>query len=892
MFAKGDRVRSSRFGLGEVVADCGQTAIVRFGHGVEECLAAELERVTSVDEALARREWPAPAAVVSRALGEAVRSVNDAWGVFARSKIALLPHQLWVCRQVNRDRPARWLVADDVGLGKTIEAGLILMPLLARGEVKRLLVLCPASLVEQWQYRMRTMFDIRLAVYTTGVDTPKADFWNITPQVVASLHTLRADTEGRHARMLEAEPWDMVVVDEAHHLNADAERGPTLGYRLIDRLQEAGRVRGMVFFTGTPHRGKSFGFLSLMRLLRPDLFNPRRPIEKQLHNLSRAMIRNNKQSVTDLAGNRLFHEPVVRSETYTYSTEEARFYEMLTSFILTGKAYARGLSEFEERTVMLVLIAMQKLASSSVAAIRRALRGRLGRIVEGRKRLARLERDLERLREDEVEGGEQEDGRAELEAEIAEQAAQVVLMTDEEPRLRELVEAADAVGRETKVEKIIGLLANGGPFAGRSVLLFTEYKATQSLLLSELHRRFGPGCTTFINGDERADDVSDGSGPPRSVTVRRERAAELFNSGKARFLVSTEAGGEGIDLQASCHSLIHVDLPWNPMRLHQRVGRLNRYGQTRRVEVFTVRNPDTVESRIWDKLNTKIEQIMVTLREVMSEPEDLLQLVLGMATPGLFGEVFAGAAGVKPEAVGSWFDAKTSQFGGRDALATVRDLVGHCARFDFREAAPQIPRLDLPDLEPFFRLMLARNGRQVRSDGVGISFKTPDGWANFPGARRDYSGMVFDRNGADPQTILGVGHRLVDRALDQACDEAELATVLPADLLPAPLYVFRIRDRVTGIGGSVRALVIAVEAGSGRLSLLRDWELIKRLNPVCQGRDLRRASHQATLDVAAIRSDVDAATRWLTDRLPLIDHPFRLAELELCCLLLPVTDEV
>ena len=817
--------------------------------------------------------------------------MNDAWGVFARSRIALLPHQLWVCRQVNRDRPARWLVADDVGLGKTIEAGLILMPLIARGEVKRLLVLCPASLVEQWQFRMRTMFDIRLAVYTTQTDTPKADFWNITPMVVASLHTLRADSDGRHDRLLGAEPWDMVVVDEAHHLNADEERGPTLGYKLIDRLQEAGRIRAMVFFTGTPHRGKNFGFLSLMRLLRPDLFNPRQPIEDQLPHLCRAMIRNNKQSVTDLAGNRLFQEPIVRAETYSYSPDEAKFYETLTNFILTGKMYARCLSETEGRAVMLVLIAMQKLASSSVAAIRRALRGRLERIVAGRKRLTQLEHDLSRLREQELEG-EAQDGVADLEAEIAEQAAQVVLMADEEPRLRELVAAADAVGPETKIAKIIGLLSDAGPFAGRPVLLFTEYKATQSLLLTELHRRFGAGCTTFINGDERVDDVSDGTTSPRTLTVRRDRAAELFNTGQVRFLVSTEAGGEGIDLQANCHSLIHVDLPWNPMRLHQRVGRLNRYGQMSRVEVFTVRNPDTVESRIWDKLNAKIEQIMRALQEVMSEPEDLLQLVLGMASPGMFREVFAESSGVRPEALGSWFDAKTSQFGGRDALAAVRDLVGHCARFDFRETAPQIPRLDLPDLEPFFRLMLVRNGRQVRSEPGDLSFKTPDAWLDFPGARREYTGMVFDREGSDPQKILGVGHRLVDRAIDQACDESELVASLPKDLLPVPLYVFRISDRVTGYGGSVRGLVVAVEVTLPEWKLLRDWELIQRLNTVVLGRDLRRGYRRRPADVMAVRSEIDAVTRWLMDKLPQIDHPFRVPEIALCAALSPAMVEV
>ena len=884
MLAKGDRVRSARFGLGDVVTDCGTTVIIRFPHGLEECLGSDLQRVDSLDEALQREEWPAPITVISRALGEAIRSVNDAWGVFARSKIALLPHQLWVCREVNRDRPARWLVADDVGLGKTIEAGLILMPLIARGDVKRLLVLCPASLVEQWQYRMRTMFDIRLTVYSAQADTPKADFWNSTPQVVASLQTVRAEGEGRHVRMLEAEPWDIILVDEAHHINADEDRGPTLGYKLIDKLQTAGRIRAMVFFTGTPHRGKNFGFLSLMHLLRPDLFNPRQPIEEQLPNLKYAMIRNNKQMVTDLSGKRLFQEPLVCAETYAYSLEETSFYEMLTNFIITGKAYARGLSDFDGRTVMLVLITMQKLASSSVAAIRRALHGRLNRIAGGRNHLAKLERELERLREREAEDDGDDDSVADLESQIAEQSAQIVLMLDEEPRLRELVAAADAVGPETKITKIINLLEEPGPFAGRSVLLFTEYKATQSLVLTELHRRFGSNCTTFINGDERADDVSDGTVPPHSLTVRRERAAELFNSGKVRFLVSTEAGGEGIDLQSHCHSLIHIDLPWNPMRLHQRVGRLNRYGQQHRVEVFSVRNPDTAESRIWDKLKNKIEQIMLSLQSVMTQPEDLQQLILGMASPGLFRQVFAGALGEKPESVGNWFDSKTAQFGGRDAIATVHDLVGNCARFDFQKSSSQMPRLDLPDLEPFFKIMLALNGRQLRTDGDGLSFKMPDTWVDFPGARRDYSGLQFDRNGSDPQKILGVGHRVFDNAIRQACTESELVTILPAELLSTPLFVFRVSDRVTGQTGNMRSLIVGVQVVEGERRFLRDWELIQKLNGFTRGRELRRPTPAKNVDVTCLRFEADSAFSWLSERLPELDHPFKVPEIGLCCI--------
>lgn len=885
-FNRGDRVRHPKFGIGEVRFDDRETVGVRFEHGLEECPAAQLQRLDSFAAALARPDLDPPAEVIARALGDAVRSVNDAWGVFSRSRIALLPHQLWVCRQVNRDRPARWLVADDVGLGKTIEAGLILMPLLSSGEVRRLLVLCPASLVGQWQYRLRTMFDIRLTAYSPDADTPKADFWNTQNQVVASLQTLRADKDGRHGRhkrLQEAEPWDMVVVDEAHHLNADADAGPTLGYTLVEKLSKAGRIRSMVFFSGTPHRGKDYGFLALLKLLRDDLFDTRRPLGEQLGHLPRVMIRNNKQQVTDLAGDRLFQEPLVRPETYAYSAAETAFYQMLSEFILTGKAYAGTLGQGEGRAVMLVLIAMQKLASSSVAAIRRAVRGRLERTTGGREALREIQDQLAKLR------GEMDADDDEVNA-LEEQAVavstQLRLMDDELPRLRELLLAADAVTDETKINKILELV--DGPFAGRSVLFFTEYKATQSLLLSRLLQRFGPDSATFINGDERADEVDDGTGP-RSASEPRERAAERFTGGQVRFLVSTEAGGEGIDLQANCFSLIHVDLPWNPMRLHQRVGRLNRYGQTRRVEVFTLRNPDTVEARIWDLLNAKIERITTALRQVMADPEDVLQLVLGMASSTIFNDLFGSAGNVRPESLRDFFDERTRTFGGEDALQAARRLGMNAAKFDFQQASALVPRIDLPALKPFFRLMLHLNQRKVKDDETGLSFLTPDRWQAEPGVAREYAGMLFDRSAGTRDSTLGVGHKLVDQAVAQARGLTASVGAVLADLLPNPLAVFRVTDRVTGGGGVVRAVTAAVDVTANGFVLVRDWELVVRLNAIITDRDPRRFRLQATTDPAETAVRAEEARVWLTAHLTDLDPPFQVPEVTLTCLLLPGT---
>lgn len=895
-FSPGDEVQSARFGVGRVELDKGQTVIVRFGHGIEECVRADLLRQWTPFQALSATMWHAPLDVIVRAQAEAIQSVNNAWGVFSRSRIALLPHQLWVCRRVLERWPARWLVADDVGLGKTIEAGLILWPLLARGGVRRLLVLCPASLVDQWQYRLREMFDIRLSIYATEVDTPRADFWNTHQQVVASLHTLRLDHGDRHRRLLESDPWDLLIVDEAHHLNADEQTGATLGYKLVEELGKQGKIASMVFFTGTPHRGKDFGFWSLLNLLRSDLFDPRKPAAQQLPHLREVMIRNNKQNVTDLQGHRLFHPLQVTMESYQYSEAEARFYEMLTEFIVTGKAYASGLSAQNQRMVVLILIAMQKLASSSVAAIRRALKNRLKRIVEARQRLEELGRKREEAKKRlvaEYEGLEQESDFDELNKKEEDELSQLLvqLMADEEPRLQELIAAADAVNEETKVRKIMDLLEER--FPEQPVLLFSEYKATQSLVMSELIRRYGDSCVTFINGDNLAEDVIDASGRRRAFRETRQQAAERFNLGQVRFLVSTEAGGEGIDLQERCHALFHVDLPWNPMRLHQRAGRLNRYGQTHQVQVVGLRNPDTVEALIWEKLDQKLDTIMRAFGHAMEDPEDLKQLVIGMTSPSLFRELFAEAPSRPRESLATWFDQKTAQFGGRDVVETVREMVGHCASFDFAEVSPQIPRVDLKELAPFLKAALTLNGRILREEEGKLAFRTPDTWAKQIGVKSSYDGLVLDRHYRGPdanQRIIGVGHPIINQALRWAERRDARVAAFPKSVLRHPLLVFRIEDSVTASGGIMAHVTVGVEIAEDDLGMhiLRDWELLLRLNAVAGGQGVRRPRSSSPPDcIDKLRATLEEGQKFVEKNLTGLELPYHVPRVSAVAVLWP-----
>lgn len=822
-FEKGRKVRLPSFGIGEVQADLGATVIVRFGDDIRECDKSDIESAAGLAESLIAGQLHPPLEVVLRAQAECICSINNAWGIFARSRIALLPHQLWVCRKVLETWPARWLVADDVGLGKTIEAGLILSALMSRQRLRRLLVLCPASLVDQWQYRLRTMFDIRTTTYASSQDTDRSDYWNSQSLVVASLHTLKMDQNNRIERLVQSEPWDLVIVDEAHHLNADEQSGPTQGFRLIQKLQEANRIRSMVFFTGTPHRGKPYGFFSLLSLLRPDAFGPKLPVEVQLKALPGVMIRNNKQNVTDLKGTRIFQPPVVESRTYGYSPKEAAFYDMLTEFILSGKAYASKLGGRDGRAVMLVLIAMQKLASSSVAAILRALKRRIAKTMQPAELLADESSVLEEMRD--AEGNEEYDRIGGLEEQLAQLS--LLLIAGEQQWLKRLIDAAEEIAEETKIAEMVRG-AQELPDS-EAILFFTEYKATQSLLMSALIKVFGRETVTFINGDGEARDVVLGDSTT-TLRTARTKAAEDFNAGRKRFLVSTEAAGEGIDLQQNCHRLVHMDLPWNPMRLHQRVGRLNRYGQTKQVHVTSFRNPSTVEARIWDKLNEKIEHINDALRQVMPDPEDMYELVLGMTQPRVLKDVFSNAVSVPSDTFDEWFDKETASFGSADVVDAVRDLVGNAARFDFQEVSARIPKVELNDLAIFFSGMLIHLHRQPRSTDAGLAFKTPDDWLKDPAILAEYDALSFDRAtpGVDADRLLGVGHRLMDRALSDALSIESVVCALSN--IQSPVFVCRVFDRVTTGQGLQQSIVCGIEICEDGIRWISDWELLRQLN--------------------------------------------------------------
>lgn len=832
ILSQGCKVIHKTLGAGTVVTDMGDTVVVRFDEKVEICEKDSLETIPDVYEILASGSGFDSYKGLIHAQALIIRSINDKWGVFGRSLIDLLPHQLWVCRQARSKSPCRLLVADDVGLGKTIEAGIILSSFLGSGKVKRILILTPSSLVSQWQYRMKSMFDVRLSLYTPDQDTPKSAYWECHDEVVASFHTLRMDNNNRMERLLSAEPWDLVIVDEAHHFNKGDKAGATLTYNLLYKMEEQQRIKSMIFFTGTPHKGKDFSFLALMQLLSPN-FSPAEPLKEQLHLLKDYMIRNNKYNVTDLHGNKLFKEPLVIPSTYHFSEAEQNFYDTLTKFIVQGFAYAKDQSHTTGNVMMLILIGMQKLASSSVAAIRNALKNRLEKLNQVHRDMRAIKsviEELQNVRED----MENADRLSELEEELLTKGDYISLLQNEIPALRQLIQLADEVEYETKIQTILSLIEEEYP--DKQILFFTEYKATQRLLMEKLMANYGKDSATFINGDEYLDAVRLPDGTTRRIALKRELAAERFNEGAHRFLIATEAAGEGIDLQKNCHVLFHVDLPWNPMRLQQRVGRLNRYGQTKQVIVRNFRNPDTVESRIWEKLNTKLASIDQTFGAVMEEKEDMFQLVLGMASPTLFDDLFGEAIthAKDPESLSKWFDVKTAQFGGKDVYKTVAEIIGNSAKFNYQQVSSLLPKVDLKDLLPFIQNSLSyHHKRLVMNDDGELSFLTPEAWKTEFGVKDKYNGFVLNRAPKGKQQVLGIGTKVLDKAL---CDALSMnAPIISADL-ESPYLLIAVRDLLTDHSGEKQNVIYGCKLYDlpepVSCEVVADWKMLQLLNGV------------------------------------------------------------
>lgn len=532
-----------------------------------------------------------------RSLAYALESWNENTGSLSRFDIDPLPHQIHLVHHILASGNLNWLIADDVGLGKTIEVGLLLSALRQRKKLGRVLLVTPAGLTKQWQDELHYKFGMDdFMIYGENFRVDEPHHWKMYDRVIGSMDRLK--DEAHLGRLLSAPPWDMVVFDEAHRLSR-RQYGMKLESSERFRLAAALRSRSenIVLLSATPHQGKQDKFQALLEILRPEWKREIRQLDLNPEILQHMVIRNHKADVTDSDGNFIFKSKITKAIKVDVGQEAREFDRSLQEYLRRGYSAGSALGR-AGIAIGFVMTIYRKLAASSAAAIHTALS----------KRLARL-REETRIASEEARGvlPESIDERFVGETEELVESSAKEFFDGEEALLAELVDrAASLKARDEKLqaflEKLIPIVIGSG--LGEKLLVFTEYRTTQDHLAAALRRAFGEDSVALIHGS--------------MGHAERRAAIERFED-TGLFLISTEAGGEGINLQRRCHIMVNYDLPWNPMRLVQRIGRLYRYGQERNVVVFNINAPQTVDEQIIELMYERIGQVVHDMAQVGEE---------------------------------------------------------------------------------------------------------------------------------------------------------------------------------------------------------------------------------------------------------------------------------
>jgi ERCC4-related helicase len=486
----------------------------------------------------------------------------------------------------------RALIADDVGLGKTIEAGLILKELTARNRADRVLFVVPAHLQKKWIRDMDRFFDISLTPgdrqWVEGERRrlgEEANIWNQDrQQMVASMAFLRQE-EFRDE--LDNAFWDVVVVDEAHKA---AKRGesPSKTSKMVERV--ADNSDSLLLLSATPHDGKGDAFRSLVEYIDPFLVVEDQELSKEA--VDRVMMRRGKQTIYDDNGERIFPNREVGTIPVERTHEERQFYQAVTEYV--KHVYNRS-EQLNEPAVGFAMALMQKRLVSSIGAIKATLSRRLANLVDQQSTATSLSEEATAYLEGEdLDEEDKQNAEEELAGlTITESDAQ---LEEEIETLRDLVSLAEGIPVDSKAQKVrryIQQLLEENP--NEKVLLFTEYRDTLDYILDLVKDEPWADEILTIHGDVDKED--------------RAKIEDEFNHGQSRLLFATDAASEGIDLQHSCHIMVNYELPWNPNRLEQRIGRLHRYGQDKEVKVWNFTFEDTREGEIFEMLQDKVENI-------------------------------------------------------------------------------------------------------------------------------------------------------------------------------------------------------------------------------------------------------------------------------------------
>jgi superfamily II DNA or RNA helicase len=628
-----------------------------------------------------------------------------------------LPHQVEAVYKYLLPQPKiRFLIADDTGAGKTIMTGLLIKELIMRGVVERVLIVTPGGLTKQWQEdEMQVKFNLPFTLVNRSLFTADPNVFQTSSHIVTSIDFLcREDVINVAANS----HWDLIVFDECHKLSAyDYGRRvyKAKRYEAAERL--AAQCEHILLLTATPHRGRTDTFRKLLQLLDEDIFATEDLATERIREIShdginKFFIRRLKEDMKDWNGQPLYKKRTTQTVAYQLTPEEMELYNAVTTYLTRKKEEA---SQSRNIHVALALAVMQRRLASSIAAIRNTLFRRwsaLQGIVDELNRNPGLWSQRQRIEMPDAENIEEFDDLDDSEREALEgiladprkfrmftTAKSMQELQEEAREVKGLFDFADDLFKrnqeEQKYRQLQDLLKSKGVIDhGEKLVIFTEHKDTLLYLEDRLKVSGGFGVAT-IHGGKNVDE--------------RRQAQWDFASDRAQILVCTDAAGEGINLQF-CRLLINWDIPWNPNRLEQRMGRIHRYGQKQDVMVFNMVAGNTKEGQVLQRLLQKLDIIRQSIGD--DRVYDVIQDVLeDVSLEAIMEAVFEGKENAYTRAIDELNEEKV-----RQKITEQRERMAH-GGVNYIEARLLKEHSDEKRLQPIYvRLFFEKAMKELGGD--------------------------------------------------------------------------------------------------------------------------------------------------------------------------------
>ncbi len=773
------------------------------------------------------------------------------------SRVDPLPHQLEAVYDYLLKLPrVRFLLADDAGAGKTIMAGLLIRELELRGLAERILIVCPANLLFQWQRELKEKFDEKFLVLKGGDirDQFGVNQWLEQKRVITSL-----DLAKRHEILpgLRQVHWDLVIVDEAHRMSAADETHKSLRYKLGELLRETSDH--MLLLTATPHKGDPLNFSLFLQLLDADAYADVRSIREAMDRRRAPFyLRRTKEAMvyfperrTDgtWVAEKIFTKRIPHTVEFQIDGPEFDLYRDITRFVKqqSTKAASQG-DDPRARAVGFLMSLYQRRLASSTYAMRHSLENRAKRLEEGLKRA----QDLARLAPPDLPDPDELEEMEESERERLEETLEAITLAGNAQQVHEEIQELKALagqaqtvedaGAEAKLSKLKELLQQEGFFdhPEKRLLIFTEFKDTLDYLVERLKSwGFRVGC---IHGGMKPG--------ARDERGTRLHAEQQFREGAIQILVATEAAGEGINLQV-CNILFNYDIPWNPNRLEQRMGRIHRYGQRKDCLIFNFVATNTIEGRVLQRLLEKLQEIRDAL------DDDAVFNVVGEVLPAahverVLRDYYAGRLGDADLEERLLRNVDERQFraicqNALEGLASkklnLEMLIERRARAQERRVVPETIARFIREAAEFVPLTLKTFPRLPhtfepgRTPSVLRRYESEPSW-KLPALAAKYPRCSTDRETAETNNLEWVtpGHPLFEairrHTYAQALDVFGKGATFYSLQHNAPARIDFYRARVVdGLGQVIHERLFAVEVSDDGKPTLREPNLLGNFTP-------------------------------------------------------------